>query len=153
MLGISGFAHVSFTVSDLERSAAWYTEVLGLIKVREMSRDGYTKVILEDPGSGIAVSLTHHGDKNSGDPFSECRTGLDHVSFAVPSVAELERWLERLDMFQVPRTEILPTRTGGVLIFRDPDNLQLEFYAAEGAVDEDGRPTTKWIHAFPPVTD
>jgi glyoxylase I family protein len=151
MLGVSGYAHFSITVSDLARSADWYEEVLGLERIREIDKPTFKKVIFQDHASNIALSLTHHLDKASNDLFTETRTGLDHLALVVPSYKELEAWQERLDEFEVPHTEILQTATGAVLIFRDPDNVQLEFYAATDSVDENNEATDNWRHNFPPV--
>lgn len=38
---------------------------------------------------------THQG-REPGERFDEHRTGLDHVGFAVGSLAELERWAQKL---------------------------------------------------------
>lgn len=151
MLGISGFGHVSLTVSDLERSARWYEDVLGLTKVAELDKGTWRKVIFEDPASQIVLSLTHHGDSGSADGASEFRTGLDHLALVVPSLTELEAWKARLAAHDVQHTDILDTSTGWVLVFRDPDNIQLEFYAARDAVDAAGAATDGWRHNYPPV--
>lgn len=151
MLGISGFGHISLTVSDLERSAGWYEQVLGLTKVAELDKGVWRKAIFEDPDSQIVLSLTHHGDKGSSDAATEFRTGLDHLAFVVPSHEDLETWSARLAEHGVEQTAILETSTGWVLVFRDPDNIQLEFYAARDAVDGEGRPTDRWRHNYPPV--
>lgn len=152
MLGISGFGHISLTVSDLERSARWYEEVLGLTRVAELDKGVWRKVIFEDPDSRIVVSLTHHGERGAGDAASEFRTGLDHLALVVPSHDDLDAWRGRLDEHGVSHTEILETSTGWVLVFRDPDNVQLEFYAARDAVDAAGNPTARWQHNYPPIT-
>lgn len=145
MLGISGIAHVSLTVTDLQRSTEWYRKVMGFDALWELERDGYKKVILTDEPTGIIFSLTEHGKGSSGEEFSETRTGLDHLSFAVPSFRELGRWKERFEELEVPHTEILTTKTGAVIVFRDPDNIQVEMYApADGA---------EWAFAFPPVPE
>lgn len=143
MLGISGIAHVSLTVTDLTRSTAWYREVMGFEEIWSLERHGYKKVILSDSASGIIFSLTEHGERSSGDAFSEFRTGLDHVSFAVPSFRELELWKARFADFGVPHTDILKTKTGAVIVFRDPDNVQVEIYAPADDAD--------WAFAFPPA--
>lgn len=43
----------------------------------------------------LSVGLHTH-PANQGEPFSETRTGLDHVSFLVPDRPDLDRWQERL---------------------------------------------------------
>lgn len=145
MLGISGIAHVSLTVTDLERSTAWYREVMGFDILWSLERHGYQKVILTDPATGIIFSLTQHGKRSSGEEFSEFRTGLDHLSFAVPSFRELGQWKARFEELKVPHTDILTTKTGAVLVFRDPDNIQVEMYAPAD--------TAEWAFAFPPVSE
>lgn len=143
MLGISGFAHVSLTVTDLERSSDWYQKVMGFEVTWPLERDGYKKVILIDKPTGIIFSLTEHGERASGDEFREFRTGLDHVSFAVPSFHELGLWKARFEELGVPHTEILKTKTGAVIVFRDPDNIQVEIYAPADVAE--------WAFAFPPL--
>jgi catechol 2,3-dioxygenase-like lactoylglutathione lyase family enzyme len=67
-----------------------------------------------------------------GDRFSENRVGLDHMSFAVPSRKVLEDAVRLLDTHGVPHSEVrdLGEAFGiAVLIFRDPDNIQLELSA------------------------
>jgi len=83
------------------------------------------------PRSGIVIGL-HHNTGNDGKEFDESVTGLDHIGFAVPSRAELDTWTARLDELGIDHsgvrdiTEPIPFST---LVFRDPDNIQLELYA------------------------
>jgi glyoxylase I family protein len=67
----------------------------------------------------------------AGDRFSEDRTGLDHLSFGVPSHADLVAAAALFDEHGVPHGEITPLPSFGisVLPFRDPDNLGLELTA------------------------
>jgi catechol 2,3-dioxygenase-like lactoylglutathione lyase family enzyme len=67
----------------------------------------------------------------AGDRFSEDRSGLDHLSFSVPSHADLVAAAALFDEHGVPRGEITPLPSFGisVLPFRDPDNLGLELTA------------------------
>lgn len=126
---ITGYHHLSVTVTDVARSTAWYMEVLGFTKVKEFERDGYTKVVMVHPGSGVSFGLTGHGARASGDAFSEFRTGMDHVAFAVKNRAELEAWKEHFARLGVTHSEITPSVTGNLIAFRDPDNIQHEVYA------------------------
>jgi catechol 2,3-dioxygenase-like lactoylglutathione lyase family enzyme len=83
MPDLTGYDHLNLTVADPTRSAAWYTEVLGFEVVLEREVHGMRKVVMRHAG-GLVLGLTGHGDRASGDAFSEFRTGMDHVAFAVP---------------------------------------------------------------------
>ena len=58
--------------------------------------------------------------------------GLDHISFQVPDRSALEEWAKRLDELDVAHSPITEAPYGTVLVFRDPDNIQLEFFALPG---------------------
>ena len=126
---ITGFHHLSFSVTDRARSTAWYQEVLGFEVHSEVEGDGFLRTRLRHPGSGITVTLTQH-DTNSGDRFAETRTGLDHLALAVPGMAELRAFERRFEEHGVDHSEVKPAGNGGGMItFRDPDNIQLEVFA------------------------
>jgi len=66
------------------------------------------------------------------DRFDENRIWLDHLSFGVASRADLEHAVRVLDTRGVPHSEIRdlgPAFGICILIFRDPDNIQLELSA------------------------
>ena len=130
MPDISGLHHLSLTVRDIEQSAAWYAQVLGLTEAfaHADEEQGWTKVQLIHPPSGMRLSFTEHR-ANPGDAFSELRTGMDHVAFRVKDRLELEAWATRLDQLGVSHSPIKESVTGYVLTFRDPDNIQLEVFA------------------------
>src|SRR5215213_6618661 len=92
---------------------------------------GFQRNRLRHPDAGITLTLTAH-ENGSGDAFDEHRTGLDHVSFAVPAIADLHRIKERFLERGVDHSEVKPTASGagGMITFRDPDNIQLELFAA-----------------------
>lgn len=131
---MGGFHHFGVTVTDVEASADWYQRVLGLERIPAKiphhgnEESGYA-VLLADFSCGIIVGLQHN-TRNDGQPFDEARTGLDHVSMSVPSRSHLESWAEWLDGSAVPHSEMTdiddPIKYS-VLVFRDPDNIQLEF--------------------------
>ncbi len=124
----TGVSHVGLTVSDLDRSVAWYTDVLGLALLMPTDAPGMRRVLLVHPGSGLLVGLVQH-EGGSRDAFEERRTGLDHLSFAVASRDELVAWAERLRDKGVPAGEINDVPYGSVLVVRDPDGIQLELFA------------------------
>ena len=128
MTDISGYHHVTLTVSDVERSAAWYEQVLGLEVFRRVQQDELSKALLRHPTSGLFLVLVAHGEHAVVGPFSERRCGLDHVGFAVADRASLERWKERLDAAGVERSDVIQGSSGELVAFRDPDNIALEVY-------------------------
>ena len=131
---INGVHHFSPTVSDVEASATWYEQVFSMMRLpipfahHEREETGYA-VVLIDPVSGLAIGL-HHNEANEGEPFDECRTGLDHIGFAVPTRASLDAWAAKLDGLGIAHSgvrEISDPMPLATLVFRDPDNIQLEF--------------------------
>ena len=127
MPDIAGVHHVAFTVTDVERSAAWYTDLLGMqVLLSSDGEDGLPRVLVE-PTSGAAAALRQYPN-GSGDPFDEFRTGLDHLAFTVASREELEEWQGELD---ARGNHVLAGRRDpGGLAGRlpDPDGIQLEFW-------------------------
>jgi catechol 2,3-dioxygenase-like lactoylglutathione lyase family enzyme len=127
MPAISGGHHIALTVTDADRSAEWYSGLLGM-SVLATGDDETVKVrVLADPGSGWILGLRqYHG--REGDGFDEFRTGLDHFAFGVENRAALEEWERELSARGVAYTPITETSIGSVIVFRDPDNIQLEFW-------------------------
>lgn len=125
---VAGIHHVSITVTDIERSVPWYMEVLGLEKlmVEQHPNDAGYAVVLGKPDWSMCVGLHTH-PTNGGETFDEARTGLDHISFLVSSRAELDEWRTRLAELGVEQSPITDREGYAVLVFRDPDNVQLEF--------------------------
>lgn len=120
--------HLALTVTDMDRSRDFYRDVLGFEFVTEfgpkylMSNGDVILALNQAPDPALAIS---------GDRFSENRVGLDHVSFNVGTMTELENAVQVLDEQGVPRGEIKDLGGLGicVLAFRDPDNIQVEITA------------------------
>ncbi len=119
--------HIRLTVTDVDRSRAFYTEVLGLSVVMELNPGVFLSNGAVGLGLGPAPSRPATGDR-----FDENRVGLDHLSFSVASRADLEAAVRSLDERGVPHGEIKDLGEAFglyVLAFRDPDNIQLELSA------------------------
>lgn len=110
--------HLSFPVADVQRSAAFYRDLLGFAQVREPSDDiaeltmGETKLVLLK-GSGVAAPKELH------------------FGFAEPSTAAVDGWGRRAREAGV-QIESGPARTewgGYVLYLRDPDGYRIEIWA------------------------
>ena len=131
MPSISGRIEVNLTVRDPARSAAWYSQLLDLEESYDFTDpDGRMRYIsLTESNSGLVLCLVGHA-ANTGEPFSELRTGLDHLEFLVDRREDLDEWSERLDQLGIVHTGIKePGHTrNAMLTFRDPDDIQLEFF-------------------------
>lgn len=135
----TGVRHFSPTVSDVEASAAWYARVFGLTRVPTVAphhgdEDGGYAVLLVDPRTGFLFGLHHHDDLLPG-AFDERRVGLDHIAFGVADRAALDTWTRWLDDLGVAHSGVIDkdgTRPYSVVVFRDPDNIQLELFHRDG---------------------
>lgn len=83
--------------------------------------------VMAHPESGWVMGLREYPGHPDGE-FDEFRTGLDHLALTVSSRAELEEWEERLRDEKITFTPVAETPIGSVIVFRDPDNIQLEFW-------------------------
>jgi len=122
--------HLGLTVTDIERSKAFYMEVFGLAHAADLG----AKVVLAN--ENLLLVLNPPPDASQAlenDSFSEHRCGLDHVSFGVESRAVLEEAIKLFDEKGISHGEIKDLSEAGlpiyVLAFRDPDNIQLELTA------------------------
>ena len=128
---LTHYHHLGLTVRDIERSEAWYGEVLGFQRdFVEPHPDGVGYcIVMSRPGTSLFIGLDRH-EANEAEDFSEHRTGLDHLAIAVERREDLDRWAEHLDRLGVRRSEVedatLGPMTFAVLNFRDPDNIALE---------------------------
>ena len=68
-----------------------------------------------------------------GDRFSEFRIGLDHLSFSAPDEAALHELAEQLIDAGVDTqgVEVFELTGNKYIAFRDPDNIQLEYWLEE----------------------
>jgi glyoxylase I family protein len=125
----AGVHHVTIRVNDLEASRRFYEDVLGFETAAPeeglfLFQAGNTVLIFRPPLEGTPA----------GDRFSEYRVGFDHLAFAVEDRGELERLVQRLRTAGVTTAGIELEPALGLnkeyVCFRDPDNVQLEFFMA-----------------------
>ena len=146
---IHGFWHVSFTVSNIDASVKWYTEVLGLEFVRDQVqkneytdklvgyKDAHLKVAqLRVPGETIPISRHHielveyiypHGEDI---PLDTNRTGVGHWAFMVDDIyAEFNRLKDLGVKFKAEKPiaiEAGVNKGGYTIYFTDLDGITLE---------------------------
>ena len=127
MPSITGGHHIALTVTDADRSADWYCGLLGMSVAFAGDDETVKYRVLADAESGWILGVRqYHG--REGDGFDEFRTGLDHFAFSVESRVALEEWERELSARGIAYTPIAETSIGSVIVFRDPDNIQLEFW-------------------------
>lgn len=130
--------HLRLTVTDVDRSRRFYTGLLGFdVAVESPSAD--------DPSAAAVFGVLFGGVvmirgnlllglrpmAPAGDRFDPDRVGLDHLSFSVPSRADLEDAVRLFDEHGVTHGQITTLASFGidVLSFEDPDGVQLELTA------------------------
>jgi glyoxylase I family protein len=135
LIELGGIHHLRLTVTDIERSRRFYTELLGFNVAAEAPASGDPK---SDPSypvlwGGVVMARGNYllglrPVAAKGDTFDEDRVGLDHLSFSVESRAALDEAIRLLDERHVPRGEVRELTSFGICVlpFRDPDNIQLE---------------------------
>ena len=127
---LSGIHHIALTVSDAEASAAFYGRLLGLDQAFRIDDDTLCARVFFG-GDGFLFAVRHYKAHDK-DRFSEStRTGMDHMAFAVPDRAALAAFEERLDELGATDTPTVETPFGAVVVFRDPDGIQIEFFVTE----------------------
>jgi glyoxylase I family protein len=121
----AGIDHVAFTVTDLDTSQRFYTEVLDFVVVMDV---GYGRIFMH-PRTGFVLTLVAH-EGGRGGSFSELNTGIDHIGLTAASREELEEWQRHFDEHGVSYTPIRDEQFGSHLNFRDPDDIALELFSS-----------------------
>ena len=133
LIATQGVHHLRLTVSNVDRAVTFFTELLGFKKLMDLNPGSF----LSDGRVGLGIGPNPDPSRAlPGDRFDENRIGLDHLSFGVASRADLEHAVRVLDTRGVAHSEIRdlgPAFGIYVLIFRDPDNIQLELSAPHAA--------------------
>jgi glyoxylase I family protein len=123
------FAHVAVTVTDLERSTRWYSQLLDAAPVLDEDEPtgGFHHTVFALEG-GQLFGL-HTFPSGPREAFDERRPGLDHVAFACADREALQAWVDRLNALGIAHGGIVDAHYGSGLSFRDPDGVALEFFA------------------------
>jgi catechol 2,3-dioxygenase-like lactoylglutathione lyase family enzyme len=135
LIELGGIHHIRLTVTDIERSRAFYTELLGfdVAAAAPASDDPRSDPSYPVLWGGVVMARGNYllglrPVAAKADRFDEDRVGLDHLSFSVESRAALDKAIRLLDERGVPRGEVRELTSFGICVlpFRDPDNIQLE---------------------------
>jgi catechol 2,3-dioxygenase-like lactoylglutathione lyase family enzyme len=123
----TGVNHIILTIGDVERSRAFYRDVLGceVADIADNPDYGFYFAVGE-----VEFYVGPSRQPVAGDRFSEFRIGLDHVAFTVADRPTLDALAERLLAAGVDTKGVEQFAPSGnyYIAFRDPDNIQLEFW-------------------------
>ncbi len=140
-LSLGQIHHLRLTVTDVERSRAFYTDLLGFqiaMDAPPPADDPHHDLTAEALQDGIVmvngdtlIGLRPVDSARAGDRFDPFRCGLDHLSFGVASKAELAAAAQAFEERGVEHGGItdLPPFGIAVLPFKDPDGVALELTA------------------------
>ena len=132
--------HTGIVVTDMERSVAFYRDLLGLEPVIDFTEEGeyidgisdlkdvrlrMVKLVAEEGGMvELLEYLSHPGQRAAGNRL--CEIGPTHVSFTVGDVDMVYRdWSARGVRFNSP-PQVSPDGKAKVAFCRDPDGTFLE---------------------------
>lgn len=138
--------HVVLNVSDLEASARFYTEVLGL-----QISDRYPESMVPGGMVFMRCNSDHHGVALVGGARPLERTSLNHFAFEVGSLDEVFRARAWLRQHGVPIVFEGRRRAGCQIAveFQDPDGNNLEIYWGLDQIGtgSQARPASEWRQA------
>ena len=120
--------HLTLTVTEVDRSAAWYQALLGPAVAIRRTGPGWVRVRMQW-SSGLVIGVTAHERTPAGDAFAHERVGLDHVGLGCRDEAEVRRWARRLDQIGAIRGSVEDVPYGWAVTGRDPDSIPVEFFA------------------------
>jgi glyoxylase I family protein len=141
-VAVNGLHHVTIRVQDPDRARAFYEETLGLPFIEIPVDQAFVHEWKGNPSEGTLLA-TQIGSTflilapplegtPDDDRFSERRIGVDHLAFGVDDPAVLEEVAAALEGASVPTAgvEVDPVLGKPYVAFRDPDNVQWEFFLA-----------------------
>ncbi len=125
-VGMTKVLHVKIPVTDLQRSAEWYAELMDLVLTREFIEDGELRgAALHSPEGGFAFALRLR-DHCSSQPIL---VGFDVVALHMATRGALTTLRQRCDRLGIRCTEIQDRAANEAVVdVADPDGTVLRFY-------------------------
>lgn len=153
---LTGVMHTSVTVADIERSLAFYRDLLGLVVVGRQESDrpylatitGFPGVVLKmaflkvDPNDQHLLELLEYASHPAEmAPAETHRPGKAHLCYRVDDIEAMHRWLTAngVTFMSPPALITHGVNTGARACYlRDPDGFTLELYEAPRRPAEPG---------------
>ncbi len=127
-MNLGGLHHVTAVTKHASDNVAFYTNILGLRLVKKtVNQDDVSAYHLfyADEVGHAGTDMTFF-DWDAIDPQQLGAGQISATAFRVPGRAALENWLQRLDKYGVPHSEITEQAGRSVLAFTDPEGQRLE---------------------------
>ncbi len=121
--------HLTLTVSDVARSAAWYQALLGPAILVERQGPTWTRMRMQWP-SGLIIGVTAHQATTS-EKFDETRVGMDHVGLGCADENAVRGWHARMESLGVEHGPLEDAPSGWAVTARDPDGIPIEFFCVK----------------------
>ena len=128
---IAGIHHITLLVADVERSLAFYRNVLGLRLVKQTVNEddrGARHLFFgdEEGRPGTLITCLEYPDLDEG---TVGRGSTHHFALAVESEAELAAWHDYLVSRGIPTTDVMDRSDFKSIYLRDPDGHIVEIAA------------------------
>jgi lactoylglutathione lyase len=126
--------HIGLNVTDLDRSLAFYRDVLGFALLAEGKEDDRRFAFLGDGGDAPVLTLWQQAQGS----YDGGRPGLHHLAFTADSVDRVREYETALRAAGVEFAHegLVAHREGsasGGIFFHDPDGTRLEISVPDGA--------------------
>ena len=124
---LNGIAHIQLTVTDMERSRAFYAPLLELFEMQILID---TETYFYCIGSRTGIAISPVDESHAGDSFDQRRVGLHHLCLRARErehIDDIFAFVEKLGA-----TIVHPPREDGFapgyysLLFEDPDGVRIE---------------------------
>ncbi|MEV0527806.1 VOC family protein [Streptomyces sp. NPDC050439] len=128
--------HIGLNVTDIERSLAFYRDVIGYGVLGEGKEEGRRFAFLGQDGT-LALTLWQQADA----PYAAGNAGLHHLAIEVETVEQVRAYESALRAYGVEFAYegVVPHgegATSGGIFFHDPDGTRLEIFSGVGALGQ-----------------
>lgn len=147
MSALDGFDHVGVTVRDLDRSLAFYRDLLGLevLRRRDRFKAEHVQRLVGLPGAELSVAMLaipggakielvqYHEPDGAEIAAAPCDRGAVHFAVLVSDIHALKAKLEAKDVPFISEPQCAPSgpTQGTYFVYcRDPDGAIVEFIQA-----------------------
>jgi catechol 2,3-dioxygenase-like lactoylglutathione lyase family enzyme len=129
-VGMTKVLHVKIPVTDLQRSAVWYAQLMDLVLTREFIEDGELRgAALHSPEGGFAFALRLR-EHCSSQPVLD---GFDVVALHMATRDALTQLRQRCARLGITCTQIQDRAANEAVVdVADPDGTVLRFYWVAG---------------------